>query len=358
MKILHVDSAPGWRGGQNQVLLAASGMAARGHQVTVACRTGGVLEQRARQAGLDVRPVRFGGGDLSPRAILGLASVLRQTRPEIVQLHDPHAVAAGWLATRLGARIATVATRRVDFRLRGAPSRWKYASCKLVVTVSRAIAAQLERDGLATRDLRLVYEGVADRAAQPGGREALAELGVPADAPVVGNVAALTDHKDHATLLQAAAHVLREMPAAYFVIVGDGELRGRLEAQARALELGAHCIFAGFRNDLDRLIPAFTLFCLSSHMEGLGTSLLDAMCFARPLVVTRAGGMPEAVDEGVTGHVVPARDAAALARALTDLLGDLGRAREWGQAGRQRFERLFTAERMVDESLKVYQELL
>jgi glycosyltransferase involved in cell wall biosynthesis len=136
--------------------------------------------------------------------------------------------------------------------------------------------------------------------------------------------------------------------------VGDGPLRPRLEAMCRERGLLDRWIFAGFRHDLDRLFPAFTVFCLSSHMEGLGTSLLDAMAFSRPIVATAAGGIPEAVEDNVTGRVVPVRDPAALADALVELLTDGGKARAMGAQGRRRFEERFTAERMVDETLLAY----
>ena len=354
MNVLHVDSAAGWRGGQNQVLLTARGMIARGHRVALACRSGGALEARARAEGLDVHGLPL-AGDLSPRATLQLAGILRRARPDVLHLHDPHALAAGLLAARAAPRAVAVATRRVDFALRGPLSRWKYRSCARVIAVSRKIAEVLGAQGVAPERIRVVYEGVPDRPGVPGGGQALADLGVPAGCPVVGNVAALTDHKDHATLVEAAARVRPRVPEARFVVVGDGPLRPRLEALCRERGLLDRWIFAGFRHDLDRLLPAFTLFCLSSHMEGLGTSLLDAMAFSRPIVATAAGGIPEAVEDGVTGRVVPVRDPAALADALVDLLVHPDRARDMGLSGRRRFEERFTAERMVEETLAAYE---
>ena len=353
MNVLHVDSAAGWRGGQNQVLLTAKGMSARGHRVALACRSGGVLEARARAEGLDVHGLPL-AGDLSPRAAFQLSRLMRRHRPDVLHLHDPHALAAGLLAARAAPAIRAVATRRVDFPLRGPLSRFKYRSCDQVIAVSRKVAEVLGANGVSPDRIRVVYEGVPDRAGVPGGREALAELGVPAGCPVVGNVAALTDHKDHATLIEAAARVRARVPEARFVIVGDGPLRQRLEALCRERGVLDRCVFAGFRQDLDRLLPAFTVFCLSSHMEGLGTSLLDAMAFSRPVVATAAGGIPEAVEDGVTGRVVPVRDPAALADALVEVLTDADKAKAMGDAGRRRFEERFTAERMVDETLAAY----
>jgi glycosyltransferase involved in cell wall biosynthesis len=251
--------------------------------------------------------------------------------------------------------VKTVATRRVDFPLRGPFSRWKYASCRRVIAVSRAIASVMEADGFPADRVSLVYEGVPDRKPEDGGAAILRSLGVPDGAPVVGNVAALTGHKDHATLLDAAQVVLRRRPDACFVIAGDGPLRRELEARAREQGLSGRVLFAGFRTDVDRLLPAFSVFCLSSHLEGLGTSLLDAMAFGLPVVATAAGGIPEAVEHGVTGLVVPVRRPDALARALLEVLEDGDLRRRLGAAGRARFLERFTADRMVEETLRVYQ---
>lgn len=355
MRIVHADSARSWRGGQNQVLLASRGMVARGHEVWLACQDGGPLADRAREAGITVRAMGF-HGDFSPGALVGLARLIREVQPHVVHLHDPHAVSAGVAASSLTPGFRKIASRRVDFPLRGVLSRWKYGACRRVIAVSRAIAGQLEADGVPPNRIRVVYEGVPDRPSGADGREALEAMGVPRDAPVVGNVAALTGHKDHATLLEAAALLRGRMPEVRFVFVGEGELRVELEARRRALGLEDRVVFAGFRHDVDRLIPAFTVFCLSSHMEGLGTSLLDAMAFARPVVATAAGGIPEAVEDRVTGRLVPPRQPAALADALAEVLGDASALKAMGEAGRRRFEERFTAERMVESTLAVYEE--
>ena len=168
-RVVHVDSAAGWRGGQNQVLLTALGMAARGIPTEIVCRSGGELEARARAAGVSVRPVAF-RGDLWPAGILALRRRVRQEPGSVLVLHDPHAVSAGLVATRLGRRVPLVAVRRVDFALRGAFSRAKYSACDRVIVVSHAIGAVMEAGGVARERLELVYEGVPDR--QPAPRRA------------------------------------------------------------------------------------------------------------------------------------------------------------------------------------------
>jgi len=351
-----VDTARDWRGGQSQIFLTASGLLARGHAVALACQAGGALEQRAKAAGLDVFVLRF-RGDLAPAAAIGLRRAVRRFRPDVLQLNDPHAVGTGLVAA-VGSGVAQVVTRRVDFHLRGRASLWKYSVADRVIAVSQAIAGILANDGLDGGRLRLVYEGVPDRSPQPGGAAVLTELGVPAGAPVIGNVAALTNHKDHATLLSAMPRVLERVPEARLVVAGEGKLRPELERQAAQLGIGDRCLFLGFRSDLDRLIPAFSVFCLSSRWEGLGTSLLDAMAFSRPIVATAAGGIPEAVVDGVTGRVVPVQDPDALADALVLLLTRSDLREAMGRAGRERFLTRFTSERMVDETLRVFGEVV
>src|SRR5262249_20849975 len=143
MRVLHVDSARSWRGGQNQVLLTAAGMLERGHAVLLACQAKGALHERASRLGLPVEPLHF-TGDLSPAAAWGLRRVVRRFRPDAVQVHDPHGLLPALLAGG-GARL--FATRRVDFPLHGGLSLRKYRACQRVIAVSRRIAAVLEAAG-------------------------------------------------------------------------------------------------------------------------------------------------------------------------------------------------------------------
>jgi glycosyltransferase involved in cell wall biosynthesis len=138
--------------------------------------------------------------------------------------------------------------------------------------------------------------------------------------------------------------------------LGEGEERRVIEARIRDRGLAGRFVLAGFRVDVDALLPVFDVFCLSSHMEGLGTSVLDAMMFGVAVVATAAGGIPEAVEDGVTGRSVPPRRADLLAEALVEMLSDAPRRSALAAAGRRRYEERFRVEAMVDETLRVYEE--
>jgi glycosyltransferase involved in cell wall biosynthesis len=177
---------------------------------------------------------------------------------------------------------------------------------------------------------------------------------LPHHAPVVGNVAALVPHKGQRHLVDAAHLVVREIPDARFLILGEGELRDALERQVREHHLEKHVLLPGFRTDVLGCIKGFDLLSMSSVTEGLGTSLLDAMACSRAIVATRTGGIPEVVEDGVTGTLVPARDHVALAQAIVRLLrDDAGRTR-MGEAGFARVNERFTVERMVAETASAY----
>jgi L-malate glycosyltransferase len=151
---------------------------------------------------------------------------------------------------------------------------------------------------------------------------------------------------------------VQQMPDARFVILGDGELREHLEKQVREHHLEKHVLLPGFRMDVLGCIKGFDLFAMSSVTEGLGTSLLDAMACSRPIVATRAGGIPEIVEDGINGLLVPPRDARALADAILRALGDDDMRARIGAAGYARVTERFTVERMVAGTAAVYQRIV
>ncbi len=333
---LHVDTARTWRGGQNQVLVTLMGLRALGHRTMLVANSQGELRQRAAE-GLDLMP-------LAPRTEMDLSAawrlsrLLKQLKPDIVHAHDPHGVAMAALALSMSTAAVKpplVAARRVDFHLRNsALSRWKYRQVDCFICASEAIRHILISDGIPAGRAVTVHEGVdLDRVAAAPPARLHEEFWLPHDAPIVGNVAALVAHKGQRYLIEAAALVVRQVPDARFIIAGEGELRPNLERQIKDHRLDKHVLLAGFRPDVLSLHKSFDIFVLSSTTEGLGTSLLDAMASSKPIVATKAGGIPEVVDDGVTGLLVPPKDHQALAHAIVTLLKDARLRQEYGAAG-------------------------
>ena len=247
----------------------------------------------------------------------------------------------------------------MDFHLKGSSlSRWKYRQVDCFICASEAIRQILIADGVPDERTVTVHEGIdLERVESAPPARLHEELWLPHQAPIVGNVAALVPHKGQRHLIEAAALVVRQVPDARFVIAGEGELRQALERQIKEHHLEKHVLLAGFRPDVLSVHKAFDIFVMSSVTEGLGTSLLDAMACARPIVATTAGGIPEVVADGETGLLVPPRDHHALADAIVRLLNDSDLRRRLGEAGLARVRERFSADRMVRDTLRVYERV-
>jgi L-malate glycosyltransferase len=358
---LHIDTARTWRGGQNQVLLTVNGLRAIGHRAALVAHPGGELRRRAAE-GLELIPI-------APRTEMDLSAAWKLSRlvkrlaPDVIHAHDPHGVAMAALALSLGAPAARggpmpvlVASRRVDFHLKGNSfSRWKYRQVDCFIAASEAIRRMLVADGVAADRTVTVHEGIdVDHVLAAPAVNVHEAFFLPHGAPVVGNVAALVPHKGQRYLVEAAHQVVQQLPDARFVILGEGDLRDQLAKQVHEHHLEKHVLLPGFRTDVLGCIKGVDLFVMSSVTEGLGTSLLDAMACARPIVATTAGGIPEIVEDGVNGLLVPPRDHTALAAAIVRALKDGELRQRMGDAGLTRVNARFTVERMVAETASVY----
>jgi glycosyltransferase involved in cell wall biosynthesis len=358
---LHIDTAQTWRGGQNQVLLTVNGLRAIGHQTMLVAHPSGELRKRAAE-GLELVPIAS-RSEIDLSAAWRLSRVIRRLGPDIVHAHDAHATAMAALAIPMAgsaARLpALVVSRRVDFHLRSHSfSRWKHRQVDCFIAASDAIRKMLVADGVPAARTVTVHEGIDVERVQAAPAVNVHEtFFLPHHAPLVGNVAALVPHKGQRHLVEAAHLVVRDLPDARFVILGEGELREQLERQIRDYHLEKHVLLPGFRTDVLGCIKGFDLFAMSSITEGLGTSLLDAMACSRAIVATRAGGIPEIVDHGRTGVLVGVRDHASMAREIVRLLRDDDSRRRMGEAGLARVSERFTVERMVAETAAVYERV-
>jgi glycosyltransferase involved in cell wall biosynthesis len=358
---VHIDTATTWRGGQNQVLLTVMGLRAAGHRTLLVAHPDGELRRRAAE-GLDFIPLAP-SHELDLKTSWKLARLLKRLRPDIVHAHDPHAVSTAALALSMSTAEPVpplVAARRVDFHLKtNSFSKWKYRQVRAFIAASDAIARILRADGIPAAQIVTVHEGIdADRIARVEPASVHAALWLPSHAPVVGNIGALVAHKGQRHLVDAAAIVMRDVPDARVVILGEGELRGALEHQVKSLHLEKHVLLPGFRDDVLALLKGFDIFVMSSETEGLGTSILDAMACEKPVVGTRTGGIPEVVEDGVTGILAEPRDAKSLATAITTLLCDEALRARMGAAGLARVRERFTVDRMVADTLGVYESVL
>lgn len=327
----------------------------KGHESVVVAPTVSALFQRVRAAGLPAVGLDL-RHDLDLVAAWRLAAWLRQEGIDILHMHEPHAHGVGLFACTGAPRVRKVVSRRVDFRpFRNLLGRFKYTVPDVrYLAVSEAVRQVMLDSGIAADAVQTVHSGVDLRRI-----DAIREAShvFPDGTRVIGTVGHLSAHKGHRYLLRAMRDVYQIERQARLVIVGEGKLRADLEAEAAALGLGDVVCFAGFRHDVLALIRGFEIFAFPSTQEALGTSILDAMALCKPVVATLAGGIPETVQDGITGLLVPPSDPRALAEALCTMLQRPERARRFGEAGRRHVEKHFTAERTGAATLRVYRDV-
>jgi L-malate glycosyltransferase len=278
------------------------------HLVT---RRGSELARRARRDGVPVREVPWGPG-LDPRALWHLCRAIRDFQPTILHAHDSHALQLASWARRLTGRrtMALVATRRVDFHVRRG-SVWFQVD--RVIAISEAVRSILVADGVAASTIMVVPSGIDADEVRRSARTPLdirGRLGLPPETRLAVNVAALVPHKDQRTLIRAA-HAARALdPGLHWLIAGEGELRGALEADIAHLDLADRVHLLGYVPEADALISESDVFVMSSKEEGLGSVVLNALALGKPVVATRGGGLGEIVPGE---WLVPVGDPDALA---------------------------------------------
>jgi glycosyltransferase involved in cell wall biosynthesis len=311
---------------------------ARGQEPHLAAPGGAALLTRAAGEGFAVHPVPM-RGTWDVASVLVLAALLRSLRPEVVHWHAARAHAIGAMASLLDPAPVRVLSRRVVFPVRRSiGSRLLYAlPVDRIAAISMAVRDALVQSGVDARKIDVVPSGIEPSPEpDPMRRSELRRaLGCGEGDVAAITVSALAPGKGHETLLRAAAVATEAAPGLKLWLAGAGPLKTRLEAEARALGLEPSVQFLGFRTDIPSLLHAADFFCLATQSEGLGSSILEAMSAGLPVVATRVGGVPEIVEEGVTGILVPASHPGALATALARMAGDRGLRETMGARGRE-----------------------
>lgn len=321
------------------------------------------LVQGARDLGVTCRSVPRVTRPYMIGSLWRFAQVLRAERLSIFHAHlnRPLGCRHGILGAKLARVPSVVATLHLYSPLRGVRFRWikqylQAAAIDRYIAVSDEVGKRLLVDlGVHSAKIKVVRNGIElgpfKRPAEPAFR---AELGGTPNCPLVLTPARLHGQKGHEYLLEAASHV----PNAMFLLAGDGPERHRLERKAADLGIRDRVCFLGQRRDIARLLVNSDVFVLPSLYEGLPLSVLEAMAAGKPIVATAIGGTDEAIVDGVSGKLVPPRDAQSLAFAINMLLSDPPTAMRLAIAGRTRVTQIFSANTMVHGVEDLYCELL
>lgn len=366
MRVAHLIHGLGLGGAQQVIRFLVAARSPGFEHFVYSCH-GGVFERPIAAAGATVRIVPRRLPKLDPLWVLALARQMRRDGIEVVHGHLFGDSLHGYFACRLRGLVPMVMTihnsadARTGLQLRG--YRHLLGARTLPVACTEFVRRSfVETHGAVAERLQTIANGIPDRPA-PASRQDLraelaAALGLPADALWLATLGRLAEQKAYGVLLEALARLPAATPDWRLVLLGDGPLRGELEARAGALGLAERVVFAGFRDDAAALLPAFDGVVFSSHFEGLPIALLEAMAAGKPVVSTAVGGIPAALEDEREALLVPPRDPAALAAGLARLLADGGLRERLGAAARRRYQREFHADAMARSYEEVYRRAL
>ena len=347
-RILHIDSGRSWRGGQRQVFLLAAGLRDLGYRVLVVAPAGSPLIRRAEHAGLPTYRLTL-RSEWDIRAARELRAVAREWGANIVHAHDArsHSIARFALLGRRKTRL--IVTRRVAFPPKQVRLKYRYG-VDAFIAISHAVKAVMVRAGIPANRIDVVHSGIpAPQVKRP--RNWRRERGWPTSTVVCGIVGAMTQEKG----LDMISGIARRLPGEVFrrtrlVLLGGKGKGGTSVAGVEGFD-------AGFVEEIHDAIAGLDVLWHPSRSEGLGTSVIDAMAIGVPPIAFAVGGLPEVIEDGKSGILVPAGDVSAFMRAAAELITNEPLRARLGEGAKAR-AREFDSKRMIERTAEVYDRLL
>lgn len=354
MKVLHVEMGRHLYGGARQVAYLLNGLNRFPGEHVLVCSEGAEIVGAIQNPAVEIRPLPF-RGDSDLGFIGRLRRLIRNEKPDVLHIHSRRGDLLAALAGRLE-NIPMIHSRRVDNPPRWVDTRIKFPLFETIVTISEGIREVLIETGVPAERVVCVPSAVDTERYRPECGKAWfrSEFSLAEGEPAIGMIAQLIARKGHEVLFDALPVVLARHPQTRVLLFGQGPMEAELRTSVRARGLEDAVIFAGYRNDMTRVMPCLDLVVHPAWMEGLGVSLLEAAACGVPIVATRVGGIPEIVKDGVNGRLIEPGDAATLASAIVELLDDPARRRELGRAGRRLVLERFSVDAMVEGNYRVY----
>jgi glycosyltransferase involved in cell wall biosynthesis len=343
-----VDSGRSWRGGQRQVLLLASGLRDLGYRVLVVAPIGSPLIKRAELAGLPTYRLTL-RGEWDIRAARELRAVAREWNANIVHTHDPRSHAVARLALLGKRKTRLVVSRRVAVPPKHIRLRYRQG-VDAFIAISQAVKAAMVKAGVPASRIDVVHSGIpAPVVKRP--RNWRRERGWPPSSVVCGVVGAITQEKG----LDLIAGIARRLPSEVFrrtriVLLGGKGKGGTTVAGVEGFD-------AGFVEEIHDAIAGLDVLWHPSKSEGLGTSVIDAMALGVPPIAFAVGGLPEVIESGKSGVLVPAGDVGAFTQAAAELITDDALRARLAEGARIR-AREFDARRMIEHTAEVYNRVI
>ncbi|HEY9488377.1 MAG TPA: glycosyltransferase family 4 protein [Chryseosolibacter sp.] len=362
MRVLHMSSEKGWRGGEQQLGYLLQDLANKDVKSILAIRRGSALEHFCRERRIPYYTLKF-SSSIDLLSAFEINKICRNEKIDLIHLHSSKAQGVGVLSTLYGNRVPMVLSRRVAF-LPGSNvfSRWKYNQKQIrkILCVSERVRTIMLKFIYERSKCVTVYSGIDlkkfDNIA-PDKKFLVEEFDLDPGKVIIGIVGAIDAAKDHFTYVDAIARIVNGGHPVQGLIIGDGPLASVLKDYVQKKLPGENIRFAGHRKDVGRLLISLDIFLITSKEEGLGTSILDAFLARVPVVATDAGGIPEIVKHEQTGLLAPVQDSKKLSDNIIRLLTN-NALRQMMIDRAYEFVREFSREETSSKTFKIYQEVL
>ncbi len=362
LKVLHISSAVSWRGGEQQLLYLHQALQNKNIEQIVVCP----LNSKLYQYLLNSENANLIGYKKSPLFSLFFAlrikRICNQEKISLIHAHDSHAHSFAFLSSLIyGNKTPLIVHRRVAFPVSNSwlsKLKYNHKSIHLIVCVSEVIKNLMSKNIRNSNVLKVVHDGIdLNRFPNKSKTHRLRSLlNISDDTFIIGNTSAIDRYKDYYTFVDTAEIILQSIPKVHFVVIGSGSLENEIKAYINQKQLTDYFSFTGFRVDIPELLPDFDLFLMTTRIEGLGTSLLDAFACRVPVVSTNAGGIVEIIKHKVSGMLANIGDSKQLAENAIQLLND-EILRENIVDGATKTLQNFTTNKMANNIISLYSEI-
>lgn len=360
IRSLHINTEKTWRGGEQQILYLVSALKDMGTLPIVVCQKGSELVDKIKAIGIRNYELNM-RGEFDVMSAKAIADIANKDCVNIVHAHTSHAHSLAAIASIFFKRNQKlIVSRRVDFPInQNFLNKIKYRVPDRYIAVSKAIKKVMVNCGVPADKISVVHSGVYPEKFNGASREPLLnEFRLVGNEKIIGNIAHMADHKGQKYLIEAFIMLAFERDDVRLFIVGQGELESALKKQVADFGVKSKVFFTGFRKDIGNLYKLFDVFVISSHQEGLCTSILDSLMMKTPVVATNAGGIPEIIKDKSTGRLVRKKDAHALKDAIADILDNPDQASVYAENGYKFAHENFDYRLTAKKTLEVYRRLL
>ena len=363
MKILHINSADAWGGGEAHVALLCKALSTNGHQIVLACRKASSIDNHFRQRQLSVLNLPLtGAGDLY--SAFSLANYCRKHSIAIVHAHLGRDYWLAVLAKLFYKQLKIVFTRHLLFPIKNNIFHSiLYRTADAVIAVSQAVAQVIANSGFVDpTKLVTIYNGIVVEKFADAPQGCLRhELGFDMTTNVIGMIGQVSPHKGQDVFIRSIPAILEKCPNSKFIIVGDDFKQGQyiehLKNLAVQLGVAEHVAFLGQRQDIPEVMKDLNVFVLASKNEPFGLVVVEAMAAGIPVVATAAGGVTEIIEHEKSGFLFAIDDDYMLAEAVTKILRNPAIVHSINQQAKSRVRLLFSIESMTEQTMAIYRSV-